>query len=285
MSLFLGRLPGRLAPRGPVRRSCASWAAAGLLLASTSAYALFDDDEARKAIVELRARVAAQDEAHKTRQAELAAAQARLEARLEAQYGEQLQALRRSLLELNSQIEALRAELAKLRGSDEQLTRDITELQRRQRDVTQGIDDRLRKIEPLKVALDGQEFMAEPDEKRQFDEALGFMRAGDFDKSLSAFTALQRRWPGSGFTPSTQFWAANAHYGRKDYKEAVATFRNFLAASPAHPRAPEAMLGLANSQAEMKDVRGARKTLEDLQKAYPGTEAAAAAKQRLGTLR
>jgi tol-pal system protein YbgF len=265
-------------PSGRWRVACA---AAGLLLASASAHALFDDEEARKAIIELRARVAAQDEAHKTRLAELAAAQARNE----AQVGEQLQALRRSLLELNGQIEALRAELAKLRGSDEQLTRDITELQRRQRDIGQGIDDRLRKIEPQKVALDGQEFMAEPDEKRHFDEALGFMRSGDFDKSLAGFTLLQRRWPGSGFTPSAQFWAANAQYGRKDYKEAVATFRAFLAASPAHPRAPEAMLGLANSLAEMKDVRGARKTLEDLQKAHPGTEAAAAAKQRLGTLK
>jgi tol-pal system protein YbgF len=269
--------PGR-ARAGTWRQACAT---AGLLLASASAQALFDDEEARKAILELRARVTAQDEAHKARQAELAAAQARIE----AQYGEQLQALRRSLLELNGQIEALRAELAKLRGSDEQLTRDITELQRRQRDISQGIDDRLRRIEPQKMSLDGQEFMGEADEKRQFDEALGFMRAGDFDKSLAGFNLLLRRWPGSGFTPSAQFWAANAHYGRKDYKEAVATFRSFLAVSPTHPRAPEAMLGLANSLAEMKDVRAARKTLEDLQKAYPGTEAAAAAKQRLGTLR
>jgi TolA-binding protein len=42
---------------------------------------------------------------------------------------------------------------------------------------------------------------------------------------------------------------------------------------------------LANSQSEMKDIRGARKTLEDLQKQYPNTDAAAAAKQRLATLR
>lgn len=258
-------------------------ALAGLVLMTTSlaSHALFEDEQARKAILELRTRVTAQEEASKLRLAELTAAQARTE----AQYAEQLQALRRSLLELNGQIEALRAELAKLRGSDEQLARDLTEVQRRQRDLGQGLDERLRKVEPQKVALDGQEFVVEPDERRQFEEALGFMRNGDFDKSLAGFTVLQRRWPGSGYMPSAQFWAANAHYGRKDYKEAVATFRTFLAASPAHPRAPEAMLGLANSLAEMKDVRGARKALEDLQKAYPNSEAAAAAKQRLATLR
>ncbi len=239
--------------------------------------ALFDDEEARKAIIELRARVVAQDEANKARIAELTAANAQL--------AEQLQTLRRSLLELNSQIESLKGELAKQRGGDEQLAREVAELQRRQRDAVQGLDDRIRKLEPLKVAVDGQEFLVEPEERRQFDEAMAFMRAGDFDKSFISFQTLQRRWPGSGYTPAALFWGGNAQYGRKDYKEAVAQFRAFLTGSPTHLRAPEAMLGLANSQAEMKDVKSARKTLEDLQKAYPNTEAAAAAKQRLSTLR
>lgn len=246
-------------------------------LSCGAAHALFDDTEARKAIVELRARVAAQDDAYKARLAELAAAQARS--------AEEVQALRRSLLDLNNQIEALRAELAKLRGSDEQLTREVTELQRRQRDISQGIDERLRKVEPQKVSVDGQEFLVEPDEKRAFEEAMGFMRTGDFDRSLAGFQNLLRRWPGSGYAPAAQFWSGNAHYGRKDYAAAVTSFRAFLAQSPGHARAPEGMLGLANSQSEMKDTRGARKTLEDLQKQYPNTDAAAAAKQRLATLR
>ncbi len=35
----------------------------------------------------------------------------------------------------------------------------------------------------------------------------------------------------------------------------------------------------------MKDVRGARKTIDDLMKAYPASEAAQAGKDRLATLR
>ena len=41
-----------------------------------------------------------------------------------------IEALRRSLLDLNSQLEAMRSEMAKLRGSNEQLLRDLSELQR-----------------------------------------------------------------------------------------------------------------------------------------------------------
>ncbi|MFN9507162.1 MAG: tol-pal system protein YbgF [Rubrivivax sp.] len=262
------------------------WAlAAALLLAVASpAHALFNDDEARKAILELRARLTAQEDAQKAREAEAKAGQTRLENQLKLQ-DEQVQALRRSILELNSQLEALRGELARLRGSDEQLAKEVAELQRRQRDIIAGIDDRLRRIEPVKVSVDGQEFLSEPDEKRAFDDALAVMRTGDFDKALTAFQGLLKRWPATGYLPAVQFWSGNAQYGRKDFREAVAQFRAFLAGSPQHPRAPEAMLGLANSQAEMKDTRAARKTLEDLQKAFPNTEAAAAAKQRLSALR
>lgn len=269
-----------------LRGAWRSWALAlGLaLLPLTPAHALFSDDEARKAILELRARLTAQEEAQKARDAEAKASQARLET-LTKQQDDQLQALRRSILELNSQLEALRAEIARMRGSDEQLAKEVAEVQRRQRDITAGIDDRLRRIEPVRVTVDGQEFSAEPDEKRAYEEALAVMRTGDFDKALQAFQSLLKRWPATGYVPSVQFWSGNAQYGRKDFREAVAQFRAFLNGAPNHPRAPEAMLGLANSQAEMKDIRAARKTLEDLQKAFPNSEAAAAAKQRLAGLR
>ena len=62
-------------------------------------------------------------------------------------------------------------------------------------------------------------------------------------------------------------------------------FRAFVTAAPDHPRAPEALLALANSQAEAKDVRGARRTIDELMKSYPQSEAAQAGKERLATLK
>ena len=270
---------------------------AGLLLAGGGAQAsIFNDDEARKAIVDLRARVTAMDEAAKARDAEARSASAQALARQAAQLSQQmaqqtaafeevLQSLKRSILDLNGQIESLKGELAKLRGSQEQLARDVADVQKRQRDLAQASDDRLARLEPVKVSLDGQEFTALPDEKRSFDEALAVMRSGDFDKALAAFSALLRRYPGTGYADTARFWAANALYGKRDYKEAVVAFRAFVAASPRHPRAPEALLALANSQAEMKDRPGARKTIDELMKSYPQSEAAQAGKERLATLK
>ncbi len=257
----------------------AAWAT--LLLASAGAQAgLFDDEEARKAIVDLRARITSMEDQGKGRAAELAVASAQ-----NTQMSAQLDALRRSLLDLNNQLESIRGEMAKLRGNDEQALREIAELQRRQRDVGQAIEERLRKIEPVKVSLDGRDFTVDPEERRAFDESFAAIRNGDFDKAVALLSNFQRRYPGSPYTDAVRFWLGNSQYGRRDYKEAISTFRAFVTSAPDHPRAPEALLAVANSLAEMKDARGARKTIEDLMKAYPQSEAAQAGKDRLASLK
>ena len=55
--------------------------------------------------------------------------------------------------------------------------------------------------------------------------------------------------------------------------------------APDHPRAPEALLAIANCQIELKDSKGARKTLDELVQAYPKSEAAQAGSERLAALK
>ena len=264
-----GRLQGLTGLRGLVGLALALFAGAG--------HAFLEDGEARKAIVDLRGRVALVDEQAKARGTEQATAQAAML--------EQLTALRRSLLELNNQLETMRGELAKLRGNAEQTSRELADVQSRQKDVGQALDDRLRKVEPVKVSLDGRDFLVESDEKRAYDDAIATIRSGDFDKAVAALANFQRRYVGSAFSDSVRFWQGNALYGKRDYKEAIAAFRAFVAGAPGHPRAPEALLALANSQAEMKDPRGARRTIEELMKTFPQSEAAQAGKERLASIK
>lgn len=253
----------------PLLRAAA--AAGSLWLAAGAAQAqLFADDDARKAIIDLRAKLAAVDEQGKARNADL---------------NEQLQTLRRNLLDANGQLQALRDEVARLRGANEQLARDVSELQRKQRDLGQAVDDRLRKMEPQKVSVDGREFDADPEEKRQYEAALAQLRGGDFDKAAQSFAAFLARWPASGYAAPARYWQGNALYGKRDYKEAINAFRMFLAKAPDSDKAAEAMLAIANSQAEMKDKVAARKTLDELIRTYPKSEAAVAGKERLAALK
>ncbi len=54
--------------------------------------------------------------------------------------------------------------------------------------------------------------------------------------------------------------------------------------APEHARAPESLLSIANCYAELKDASNTRKTLEQLVKQFPQTEAAQAARDRLLTM-
>jgi tol-pal system protein YbgF len=93
------------------------------------------------------------------------------------------------------------------------------------------------------------------------------------------------RYPASGYVVPALFWLGNAQYATRNYKEAMDNFRVLIAKDPEHVRTPEAVLSVANCQLELKDSKGARKTLTDLVKAYPQSEAAVAAKERLATLK
>jgi tol-pal system protein YbgF len=222
--------------------------------------------------------------------------------------------LRRGMLELANQIEALRRELTQLRGENEQLVHfvagvqrglqdmkrgqsdlqmgidgmrtNLSEMQRSVKEVSSGVDERIRRIEPLKVSVDGREFEALPTEVAAFDAALGIMRRGEYPAARAAFEQFQARHPTSGYRSSVLFWLGNAQYATQDYKDALASFRRMLQIAPDHQRAAEAMLAIANCQLELKEPRPAvRRSLEDLVKSFPNSEAAAAAKDRLSKLK
>lgn len=133
----------RLTSRWWLAVACAMLA----LASSVSHAALFEDDEARRAILEMRQRI---DQMQQSNQ----------------RTGDDSAQLRRSLLDLQAQIEALRGELADLRGQNEKLRRDVSDLQQHQKDIAKNVDERLRQFEPETVQVDGREFKAEPAEKR-----------------------------------------------------------------------------------------------------------------------
>lgn len=252
----------------------------GLALLAAAAIApaahagLLDDDDARRAILDLRQKFEQASDQAKVRQADA-----------DAKLADQLSQLKRGLLELNTQLELQRADNAKLRGQNEQLTRDIAELQRKQTDLSASLDERLRKFEPQKVTVDDKEFSVDPDEKRLYDDSLAALRKGDFANASTGLQGMLKRYPASGYREQALFWLGNAQYGKREYKDAIATFRSLVTAAPDSPRAPEAMLAVANCQAELKDAKAARKTIDELVKTYPRSEAAQAGKERLASLK
>ena len=281
--------------------------------ASTSQAALFEDDEARRAILDLRQRLETQ------RQAQIQSSDQILQKSLD-QTQKQIELLRKQLevdssqakqdgrlaaLQLQSQIEALKQEIANLRGEREQLLREINLLQRAQKDAGLDIEDRFQKLyermakqenpaavkeeaskaNKLSVQVDGFEFLADPEEKRDFEAAFVLFRKGDFSAAAKEFGQFVKTYSVSGYKPSALYWLGSSKFARRDFNEAIAQLRNLATDYPNHARTPEAMLTIGNAQIEIKQSKEARKTFNELLKLYPATEAAAAAKDRLAQLK
>lgn len=230
-----------------------SWRVNSVVLALSAAalspaHALFEDAEARRAILELRQRFETVSEEN---------AQAR-----------------RSLLDLQAQIDGLRSELAGLRGRNEELERETVQL-------AQGVDQRMSRFEPMEVEVDGLRFTAQPQEKSDFESALELFRAGELPKARQAFAKFINTYVGSAYIPSARFWLGSAQYAAGDYKDAVANFRAVVKAGPEHKLAPDAALSLSDSLLEVKNPKESRQVLETLVKTYPNAPAAAEAKERL----
>lgn len=225
------------------------------------------DDQARRAILDLRAKVdqQAQEFEQKLNSQQL-------------QSSEEAVNTRRQLLELTTQLEQLRRELAALRGDNERLAHEL-DLAKRQ------TEERLKPLEPAIVSMDGLEFKALPEESQAFDAAMAELRSSQFSLAAELFANMRIRFPASGYMGHVLYWEGNAHYAARKYAAAVQSFDRLSKAFPRHPKAAESLLSLANCHVELKDVRAARAALERLVKDYPQSEAAATARERLSRLR
>jgi len=257
--------------RSPRFRRFAPAAVLALAVATAApAHAIFGDDEARKAILDLRARVAEQDSAHKQR----------IDA-LNVQFSAELARLQRNQLDLVGQIEQLRQELARLRGVNETLANEVAVLQKRSREVYVEIDGRLKSLEPKAVTLDGRAVAIDRDEQGAYDAALLLFRAGDFAGAIRSLQAFLARYPQSVYVAAAHYWIGSAYYAQKDYKNAIAAQQIVVERFADSPRKPEALLNMAASQEELKQRPAARATLQRLIKEHPDSEAAKLARERL----
>ncbi|MES2129990.1 MAG: tol-pal system protein YbgF [Pseudomonadota bacterium] len=226
---------------------------------------LLDDDEARKAILELRAKV---DNIVRE-----------LNTRIDTKADKTIS------LDLVNQHEQAMAEIAKLRGQIEVLANDIANTQKRQKDFYVDLDARLRKLEPHEVTIDGKKAAVDPAEQKAYDAALLLFKAGDYANAAASLGEFVRRYPESGYAALAQYYLGNAYYAKLDFKNAIAAQQVVVSTYGDSAKAPDALLNIASCFTELKDKKNAKKTLQELVAKYPDSSAAQAAKDRLATMK
>ena len=219
------------------RAFCLS-ASAFFICFSSSAWALFNDDDARKAILDLR------------------------------------KTLANTQLELQGQIDKLKSENAELRGKVENLEKQGEDISSSQKTYYQDLDNRLGNFEPRTITIEGVSGVVQPAEKKAYDDALKAFQNGNLKKADTEFSGFITRFPKSPYVPLALFWGGNSKYANKDCKGATTQLQSLISRYPNHPRVPAAMVTLGNCQLESGNKAAAKKIFSEIVTKYPDSDAA-----------
>lgn len=230
---------------------------------------IFNDDEARKAIIELRAKV---DTLHAQQMAAL-------------QTEAQGKADKKSVLDLVGQLESMHQEISQLRGMVEILTHSLEQAESRNKQLYADLDGRIGTLEPQREVINGEETLVSAEEKSLYTRGIAKLKDGEYAGVILAFNELLSRFPSTSYGAQAQHLVGTAYYAQRDYRNAIAAQKKVTLQYPDSSFAAEALLNMASSYMETKSKTEAKYTLTQLLKLYPESNAANIAKERLQLLK
>lgn len=117
--------------------------------------------------------------------------------------------------------------------------------------------------------------------QKAYEAALDLFKAGKYKEAANAFSQFGQNYGTSEQAPAAQFWLGNSYYALGDCVQVIISQQHLLAKWPTSTRVPDAMLNIANCQADMGEKAESQKTLKELLAKYPDAKAAASAKQQV----
>ncbi|KAF1013689.1 MAG: tol-pal system protein YbgF [Burkholderia sp.] len=246
--------------RFPWLRIAAAACVAGVTLGAAPASAgIFDDDEARRAVLDLRSHT--------------------------DNLTNQLSAAQRAILDQSGRLDQVNQQVATLRGQNEDLTNRLTMLERQQRDGYTDLDTRLKKFEPQQTTVDGVEGTIQPGETDAFNAASQQFHAGDFKGAAASFRTFIGKYPQSPYQPVAQYWLGNAQYALRDYQGSTATWRALVKTFPQHPRTGDALVAIGTNQLEQGQKAAAKRTFKQVVSQFQGLSSAQAAQAKIDSIK
>lgn len=215
------------------------------------AHALFGDDEARKAILDMR---------------------------------ERMTSLQNAQLMLQGQIDQLREENARLTGTVEQLANQVAVLQRSNKTLYTDLEQRLAPIEAQEIQIEGQSVKVSAEEKRQYDQAMACFADEDYKCTETMLLNLNKVYPDSALRSEVLFWLGTTYYAQDSLKNSISTIDMLAREFPKSKRLPDALLTKAAALAGQNRRNDSAALLRSIIKQYAGTPAAELAQERLKTL-
>ena len=156
-----------------------------LLSVNTSAWALFGDDEARKAILELRDQLKSQQEVQ---------------------------------MSLYDRLEKLTKEVQTLRGKVEDLTNSVGKEKQNAETIYDDLSNRLNEMDPkakAAAAASDREISA----KQELDRCLSVFQKGDANQAIKCFSGMTQKYSRTKVYPDALYWLGSSYYMKGNFAQ------------------------------------------------------------------
>ena len=268
----------------------------GLVLFSNYAFALFEDEEARKKINEI------QDQLNN------------IEKSLEFKINQKFS---KNLSKYNSELNELHDSISRLIGDVEVLQFEFKNSEERHKVLYQELNDRILKLEfvieektqnipqekstevldkipQAEIKLKPEEPLNENSnlaplvdkniELDEYAEAESLIKATRYKEAFEAFDKFIVTYPNSDLLPKAKYSLGYSQWALRNYNAAIKTYSKIIELHPDSKIIPDVIYGIANCEIQLTRITKAKKTLRNLISKYPQSEIIEKAKKRLKAL-
>lgn len=268
----------------------------GLVLFSNYAFALFEDEEARRKINEM------QDQLNN------------IEKSLEFKINQKFS---KNLSKYNSELNELHDSISRLIGDIEVLQFEFKNSEERHKVLYQELNDRILKLEfvieektqnipqeeptevpdkipQAEIELKSEELLNENSnlaplvdkniELDEYAEAESLIKATRYKEAFEAFDKFIVTYPNSDLLPKAKYSLGYSQWALKNYNAAIKTYSKIIELHPDSEMTPDVIYGIANCEIQLTRITKAKKTLRNLISKYPQSEIIEKAKKRLKAL-
>lgn len=122
------------------------------------------------------------------------------------------------------------------------------------------------------------------DPMAMYERAFGMFKQRQFGEASIAFEEFVRANPSHEYADNAYYWMGECFYGQGEFSLAIGEFQKVPELYPGGNKVPDSLLKIGLSYANLGNKKSAEKTFRQLVDAFPQSEAAAKAKQKLEKL-
>lgn len=119
------------------------------------------------------------------------------------------------------------------------------------------------------------------DPMAMYQRAFAFFQAKNWNDATLAFENFVKANPTHEYADNAYYWMGECYYGQTEFALAIGEFQKVPEMYPGGNKVPDALLKIGMSYVNMNNPKNAEKTFRQLVDAYPQSEAAGLAKQKL----